>query len=429
MTRYLTPHRIGILVLVQEYFLGQLPLTSRMRVLGFIAKHSNIKDVEDGPSGQDLLSRIDANIIDLFLPLTTLASAVPGRSVYDILLRALWSLQSLHALHEFFEKVTQHVDSVEKPETAAKASIIPSRASPLGQYRRRCWLEFTRLEFDDTRSLWLAYTDWRALTFDQWSQRNPGSAAQYGVSDDVKDSDLTQRLIRPTSESVVSAADVNSVIASSIYYLQKLGTRAPEAMKGRLRAWLTDQHDARVQSLQHFMEFFDNWKAGQYTMALESLHRYFDYSLVAKSGSNDNMRVYYQYALLHLSVLHADFDCWEESVDAMDECIATARENHDTVCLNFALSWLLYLRQAKPKNGSLDYRSASGFLGAAACEQDEIGFLKAKARDTKHWSLLSSTLLEEAKLGMHLGSYDQYCTFVPWLMENRAVSPQFPSNT
>jgi anaphase-promoting complex subunit 5 len=130
------------------------------------------------------------------------------------------------------------------------------------------------------------------------------------------------------------------------------------------------------------------------------------------------MRIYYQYALLHLSVLHADFDCWEESVDAMDECIATgkgiakrdigthtngrvARENQDTACLNFALSWLLYLRQAKPAAGTAAFGSISRMLGGVMGEQDEIAFLKDKARENKHWSLLSSTLLEEAKLEMY----------------------------
>ena len=79
-----------------------------------------------------------------------------------------------------------------------------------------------------------------------------------------------------------------------------------------------------------------------------------------------------------------------------------ARENQDTACLNFALSWLLYLRQSKPNNRTAAFGSISGLLGGATGEQDEIAFLKSKARETKHWSLLSSTLLEEAKLDMYL---------------------------
>ena len=90
----------------------------------------------------------------------------------------------------------------------------------------------------------------------------------------------------------------------------------------------------------------------------------------------------------------------------------TARENHDTACLNFALSWLLYLRQATPNTGSRSFRSISGLIGNGSGEQDEIAFLKAKARDTKNWSLMSTTLLEEAKLEMYSVS-TRSCAFLP----------------
>jgi len=76
----------------------------------------------------------------------------------------------------------------------------------------------------------------------------------------------------------------------------------------------------------------------------------------------------------------------------------SARENQDTACLNFALSWLLYLRQAHNLPSVYSLRSLSALAGDGGSEQDELAFLKAKAKDGKHWSLVSSTLLEEAKL-------------------------------
>lgn len=68
--------------------------------------------------------------------------------------------------------------------------------------------------------------------------------------------------------------------------------------------------------------------------------------------------------------------------------------------MNFALSWLMYLRQAHPSLGTSAFQHAVGLDANNGSGQDEIAFLKAKARDSKHWSLLSSTLLEEAKLEM-----------------------------
>ncbi|KAK5111908.1 hypothetical protein LTR62_004640 [Meristemomyces frigidus] len=401
MPRYLTPQRIGVLVLLQEYLTGRVSASTQLPVLKFVAKHIDLAKDHESVSGTDILAGADATVEELFAPLRGLAWAIPGRTLYDVVLQALWNLQNLDALHGFFERVAQSVNRDTESGVGATNKNILTRASPIGLYCRRCWLEFTRLEFEDTRSLWVAYATWRSSSYEFWSQRNPEAAAQSRQSAAESDEAHPVGLSSASAKNLLSTADVNNIITTSIYHLQKLGTRAPPAMKTRLRTWLTEQHDSGVQSLQHFMAFFDHWKAGQYTMALESLHRYFDYSLATKAGSNDNMRIYYQYALLHLSVLHADFGCWEDSVDAMNECIATARENHDSVCLNFALSWLLYLRQAKPDKDQLGYSSASGFLGAAAGEQDEIGFLKSKAKDTKHWSLLSSTLLEEAKLEMH----------------------------
>lgn len=84
-----------------------------------------------------------------------------------------------------------------------------------------------------------------------------------------------------------------------------------------------------------------------------------------------------------------------------------ARESQDTPCLLLALSWLLYLRQAHA-NSSVhnnashqdgnDISTSFGNLAISSSTQaDEITFLKTKAREMKYWSLLSSTLLDEAR--------------------------------
>lgn len=102
---------------------------------------------------------------------------------------------------------------------------------------------------------------------------------------------------------------------------------------------------------------------------------------------------YYQYALLHMAILQADFGCFTEAIAAINETIATARENQDMVCLNFSLSWLNHLGQAYPKQ-----MSDAGYTGMLGSERDALAFLKSKARETKMYSLLSLTMLSEAKL-------------------------------
>jgi anaphase-promoting complex subunit 5 len=106
-------------------------------------------------------------------------------------------------------------------------------------------------------------------------------------------------------------------------------------------------------------------------------------------------RTFYQYALLNLATLHADFGCFSEAVTAMQETISTARENNDMACLNYSLSWLYHFGKAHPPQ--MDEIQKRGILGT---EKEALAFLKAKAKETSMWSLLSISLLSEAKLAM-----------------------------
>lgn len=114
-------------------------------------------------------------------------------------------------------------------------------------------------------------------------------------------------------------------------------------------------------------------------------------------------RTFYQYALLNLAILQADFGCHSEAVPAMQEAIATARENKDVSCLNFCMSWLYHFGKAFPSEMK-DIQN-SGMLGS---EVEALSFLKAKAKDAEMWSLLSTTLLSEAKLGLQNVSPQMY---------------------
>ena len=105
--------------------------------------------------------------------------------------------------------------------------------------------------------------------------------------------------------------------------------------------------------------------------------------------------MFYQYALLNLAILHADFGCYSEAVIAMQETISTARENNDLGCLNYSLSWLYHFGKAHPTE--MNEAQKGGILGN---EKEALAFLKAKAKETNMWSLLSTALLSEAKLAL-----------------------------
>lgn len=109
-------------------------------------------------------------------------------------------------------------------------------------------------------------------------------------------------------------------------------------------------------------------------------------------------RLFYQYALMNLAVLQADFGCFEEAVAAMLETVSTARENKDMACLNFALNWLYHFGKAHPK--IISSTESTNMLGV---EREGLAFLRIKAKETGMWTLWSSSLLSEAKLCMSTG--------------------------
>ena len=325
MPRYLTPAKICLLVLVDLYISDQIPLSAKLDVLGFVASQVNAPSDHDNASIEEKIKFSSFDVAALSETLSRWPSGVPGRSVYDVLLQLLWELNELDSLYTLFQRLG---GLITPPALEAQEQPIPkiSRSSPLGQFVRRCCVEFTRLQFSDSQALWNSFASYRAPSFNTWTSRNPDSARKRGDDQPPWKASraLSPEKMDPIGANHASTEDSDSLLSFSIYQLQKLGTRVPEGIKSKLQQWIGEQWESSAQSLQHFTAFFEHWRAGQYTMALESLHRYFDYSLIAKSGS-DNMKVYYQYALLHLSVLHADFECWEESVDAMDECIATGK--------------------------------------------------------------------------------------------------------
>lgn len=137
------------------------------------------------------------------------------------------------------------------------------------------------------------------------------------------------------------------------------------------------------------VRFLDAWRSGDYSSSFDNLHRYFDYTM------HNRDRTFYQYALLNLAILHADFGCCSEALTAMHETISTARENNDMGCLNYSLSWLYHFGKAHPEEMD-DFRE-KGVLGT---EKEALVFLKAKAKEASTWGLLSTSLLSEAKLAL-----------------------------
>lgn len=177
MPPYLTPWRITLLCLITVYTDGLVPNSSAIDVLSFLTAGLFPLDPADKQWEKHYLPRIT----EIEEVLSGHQSSVPGRSLWDLFLKKVWSLDSLDALEVFFidalpelltktrEQLIQDRDNGLAPENEG---IKLSRTSPLGAFVRRAYLEYGRLQFHGTVALWSAYVKYRLPTYHMWARKN-----------------------------------------------------------------------------------------------------------------------------------------------------------------------------------------------------------------------------------------------------------------
>ncbi|KAI9824674.1 MAG: hypothetical protein M1819_000827 [Sarea resinae] len=413
----MSPPKVGLLALICIYTDSVVPTASTIPILSFIASHViNFEAVTSGISVKRDFKAI-LSIDDFQRATITQSSTFAGRTIWDLFLRKLWEINSLDALHVFFDNLGALLAKTgedlrresEQDVTPVEEKILLSRASPLGTFVRRAQMDFTQLQFHDAVALWKSFIVYRSSTLDMWRRRNPsaeGSGLDVNLEASMLDweDDLTKvvygdSLDEQGMQGLVSSNDYEKLLEFQVEEMQRLGNRVPVEVKEQFRRLM--EGNVKVPSLSHYVSFLDAWRSGDYPSSFDNLHRYFDYTMHHRD------RTFYQYALLNLAILQADFGCYSEAIAAMQETISTARENKDMGCLNFSLSWLYHFGKAHP--GHMNEVGKAGVMGV---EREGLAFLKAKAKEAGMWSLLSTSLLSEAKLGLSNGES------VPLALEN-----------
>ncbi|KAK7537265.1 anaphase-promoting complex subunit 5-domain-containing protein [Phyllosticta citribraziliensis] len=397
MARYLNPQKISLLALTTLYCDSQVPASAVVPVLSFVTNQ-----IISPPSAEvDATTCLGLTLNDFAAVLSPHFCPASEESLLFLFLSRLWNIDSLHALHQFFDDLGNLL--LRPPHDASQApdddSIKLSRTSPLGMFVRRSQLEFARLQFHDASKLWMAFVSYRQPTASLLQQNSADSTLSWDKNLEELNLQASDGLSMvayadawdESHDGYASVDDFERLLTFQLDQLQKFGNRVPDDMRQELQRMLGPS--TTIPSLAHFVKFFDSWRAGDYTSAFDNLHRYFDYTVQTRE------KTFYQYALLHMAILQADFGCFNEAIAAMNETIATARENQDMSCLNFGLSWLNHLAKSHPKE--IDPSSCGGILGT---ERDGLAFLKAKAKESKNFSLLSSTLLREANMLLANGS-------------------------
>lgn len=195
MSRFLSPKEISLLALISVYCEAAVPADGILPVLNFLARHTgadSIGEITNLPKeNQFQKAQDDIDLVQSIKAFETLlqpyhtAVGLPGRRLWDRFLAKLWTIDSLDALHQFFDDLPSllankdDIRQMVEPEEGATVTRIPLTIhSPLALFVRRAHLEFSRIQFSDVSSLWKGFIVYRQPTAASWFRRNPSQTSR-----------------------------------------------------------------------------------------------------------------------------------------------------------------------------------------------------------------------------------------------------------
>lgn len=179
MSRYLTPSKLTLLVLASVHNEGVVPTSDLSSVLSFMV--SKIFPDKDKPTAFTTIDPNDAIPITEFeLSLSRHDSAIPGRTIWDFLLKRLWAIDCSDALDAFITNLpcllTKSRDQILRDRETGEDPDIGQgrilRTAPLGAFIRRCYLEYSRLQFQDGIAIWQDFVAYRWSTRQAYERKN-----------------------------------------------------------------------------------------------------------------------------------------------------------------------------------------------------------------------------------------------------------------
>lgn len=238
MSRYLTPSKVALLTLTLIYAEGSVPSSQTVSVLSFLISNI-IPDVSKPSHASSSRVNHGTKVEDFESALSSLPSAIPGRTIWDLLLRKLWSIDCAHALDQLMfnavlvitkprEQLQKERDEGIQPEPSGRIS----RTSPLGAFIRRAHLEYTRLQFHDAAAIWQTFILYRRPTRQAFEKKNPADGRSHL---DINLSDLRLDSSHPiaqilygniddsddTEEGLLSTYDVERLMELQVSELQR----------------------------------------------------------------------------------------------------------------------------------------------------------------------------------------------------------------
>ncbi|KAI8147992.1 anaphase-promoting complex subunit 5-domain-containing protein [Fennellomyces sp. T-0311] len=313
-TKYLTPFKIIILILIHKFCHYELPAAVNPKLVGFILDSIESCDTQPEPNLEQVLNQFNEFSQDLV----------------DALRSSIVAIDKPYILFQFLSSLIDILEERDNMMDPGDIAIL-DKTSLFGIFVRRCRLEFSKSSMQQRTELFTIFQHYvmantRSMDTDMGSilikkpsvlAKDEGKSKQDGwwFSDHFVDRFLTTEAekIEKTNTTEISPAVLHK-------YLNFLQSHAPEIRK-------IDQ-----------VRFMNYMRTGEYEGALTSLHRFFDFCLLSTETPM------YQYALLSLGVLEAKFGHAQQALAALGEALDIARENQDENCLNEVLSWIRFIR-------------------------------------------------------------------------------------
>lgn len=358
-----TPHKISLVVLIQEYCQLKEDELSQQESLSFTSEKP----------GMNITEREKRNFMVTILQLLQ-AAEPPLRElcikIKDSLKMELYT-NFLKRLQEFIDEGVGAVKDYFQNIVFLLMSDVNGRqmitkTSVLGLFIRRMILAFEKLTFSQVTEL---HTKFQHYYEAANVQNNFEDSQEFGGS--LLDSAMSLSGVRfsksglgrsfdpfqSIAEGKVSEATggFNSRKQAEYFILQQVSLLQHNENEALSPAELQDKIMSMLQASPdmaeaHFLSYLNSLRVKEYCTAFHNLFHYFDRNIplttdtgqqeTSQKKQNKEKAVCRRYASLNLAALHFRFGHKNESMAALREAMSLAQEANDHVCLQHALGWL-----------------------------------------------------------------------------------------
>lgn len=379
------PYKIPIVALIAAYCSGILPRRSDTPLLSFIVQIIDFNPYSSKsslPVEIPLLDLVDKIRDSLMTNIGCNVSAKDMLEDFEVirsrLLNSIWAIRSLDGFTDFILKIKSLIvpnESVGKsilqqlPKDLFPKRFLTQR-SFLGGFLLSLVRDFETMEFDETQLFWNAFLVYREPSLPLFNAINKSigihipkkSNTLVFDNDDIgvfennsfklNDGNLRKLIAKIKAElfddekgldnvRLISRVDINRAVTKQICLSQNFGQKTPEDLKNIIRLMGNQGHS--LPSGSYYLKYLECFQDNDYQGSFKYLHAYFDYVM------SDNQQSFYQYALLGIATLHTKFNSNQQALETIKEAILVARENNDTNCLNYLVSWIFNFLKDKPE--------------------------------------------------------------------------------